>query len=140
QFPQVTSLIMPVGSGTTLLGISDTLLPTVKLIAAQPASNAPISSHFDSNFNPETVTITDALGVKMLPLKAQIIDLLTRRGGGVVVENNQTLLAAAWLKENALNASAETALCLAGLWKLRASQSDLLGSNPLILVTGCKRV
>jgi threonine synthase len=140
QYPQATSLIIPVGSGSTLLGISDTLLPTIKLIAAQPASSAPICSHFDSNFDPETFTVTDALSVKMLPLKSVIIDVLSSRGRGVVVQNDLTQQAVTWLKDNDLNASAETALCLAALWKLRANHSDLLGPNPLILATGCLRI
>jgi len=72
QLPNLTSIFIPVGSGTTLLGISLVLPENVKIFAVQPASNPTISSAFVTQYTKENDTITDALSVKYLPLKREI--------------------------------------------------------------------
>lgn len=133
QLPQITSLFIPVGSGTTLLGISQTL--KTKIFAIQPASHAPISSHFDTSFQPETDTITDALSVKLLPLKSRVISVVF---SGLVVQNQNVINAVGHLQKNNIITSPEGALALAGLFKAKLSKIDI-GDFPIVLLTGTKR-
>lgn len=133
QLPQITSIFIPVGSGTTLLGISKSLPLNVKLFAVQPAASCPIASFFDDDFQPEKETLTDSLGVKYLPLKKQVINAINdHQGSGIVIQNAE-------LKHhyNLTNFCPETALCLAGLFKAR--KNFQVGEYPVILVTGVRR-
>ena len=137
QLPQATSVFLPIGSGTTLLGIASKLPPTIKIFGVQPASSCPISSHFDHDYTPETETITNALSVKLLPNKQQIISLLKQRGGGIVVNNQSVTESWQELLNQQYLVSSETGLTLAGLKKLQKSIN--FGDYPLIIVTGTKR-
>jgi len=127
QLPQITSIFIPVGSGTTLLGLAHKLPSSVKVFAVQPASHCPIASFFDKNFISETETITDALSVKLLPLKNKILKTIKY---GIVVQNSAVI-------KYVDKFSPETALCLAGLEK--AKNLFEVGDYPVILVTGVKR-
>ncbi|MGI5841419.1 MAG: PLP-dependent lyase/thiolase [Patescibacteria group bacterium] len=139
QLPQVSSIFVPVGSGTTLLGISRTLPSKTKIFAVQPASHCPISSVFDSNYKPENITVTDALSVKSLPLKTQLISTIKKTGGqGIVVQNQQVIDALSYLNQNNILSSAEGALAYAGLQKALSQKIDI-GSYPVVLITGTKR-
>lgn len=126
QCPQITSLFVPVGSGTTLLGISQKLPPAVKIFAVQPASHCPIASHFDKNFTPETETVTDALSVKFIPLKSRVINACY---SGIVVQNQEI--------RHDLDTSPEGNLAYAGY--LKAKMSHDVGKFPVILLTGTNR-
>lgn len=138
QLPKISSLFVPVGSGTTLLGISQTLPPNVKIFAVQPASFSPIASHFDQSFISETSSLTDALGVKYLPLKKQLLGAINQsRGGGVVVQNEAVNHTQNFLIKNQIITSPEGALALAGYQKIAVTQN--LGAFPVILLTGAKR-
>jgi len=138
QLSEITSLFIPVGSGTTLLGISQGLPSNVKIYAVQPASFCPIASSFDQNFIPETDNLTDALGVKYLPLKNQVLLASNQSGGGGVVVQNQAILNAQdYLDKNQIITSLEGALTLAGYQKIANTQN--LGAFPVILLTGAKR-
>ncbi len=127
QLPQITSLFVPVGSGTTLLGISQKLPKSVKIYAVQPASYCPIASYFDNTFVPETTTVTDALGAKLLPLKNKILSTIT---GGIVVQNADVL-------SQTIDTSPEGNLAFAGY--LKAKKLFPVGDYPVILLTGTKR-
>jgi threonine dehydratase len=106
QLPQITSIFVPVGSGTTLLGISQALPSSVKIYAIQPASNCPLSKFFDSDFQPESENITDALSVKFLPLKSQIISAIKNSDGtGLIIQNSEILKAQELLKSNVVYSS-----------------------------------
>ncbi|HOZ80617.1 MAG TPA: PLP-dependent lyase/thiolase [Candidatus Woesebacteria bacterium] len=137
QLPQVTSIFLPIGSGTTLLGISKNLPKNIKLFGVQPASSCPICSYFDQDYTSEMKTITDALSVKLLPNKQKIISLLKNHGGGVVVNDSEVKSCYQELLDNQLFVSPEAGLALAGLKKV--SQSLNIGDYPLIIVTGIKR-
>ena len=126
QCPQISSIFIPVGSGTTLLGISKILPSSVKIFAVQPASHCPIASHFDNNFIPESQTKTDALSVKFLPLKNEVISACY---SGIVVQDDDI--------SNEINASAEANLAFAGYQKAKITHD--VGNFPVILVTGAKR-
>lgn len=136
QLPEITSLIIPVGSGTTLLGVAKKLPKNVKIFAAQSAANPTISSHFDSEYLPEEINITDSLTVKYLPLKKEIIAQIKQHHGSAAtlssLQINEQLNIVKQLK-----ASIETALSLAAIEKLKSTQD--LGDFPVILVTGTKR-
>jgi len=139
QLPQVSGIFIPVGSGTTLLGLSQTLPKTCKIFAVQPASRCPLASHFDQHFTPENDTITSSLSVRSLPLKNKVIATIKdSRGGGLVVQNQSVEDALLFLGQNQLNASPETALALAGFYKAQ-KQNLNPGQLPLILVTGTRR-
>jgi threonine dehydratase len=139
ELPQITSIFIPVGSGTTLLGISQRLNPSVKIYAVQPASNCPLSKFFDSDYQPETENITDALSAKYLPLKSQIISAIKNSGGtGLIIQNNEILEAQKILDLNEIKTSLEGALAFAGYKK--AIKNNLnIGNYPVVILTGCQR-
>lgn len=139
QLPQVSSIFIPVGSGTTLVGIASSLPSTVKIFAVQPASHAPISSFFDKNFTPETRSVTDALTVKLLPLKPKVITAITgSNGSGLVVQDKEVINAQKELIDGNIFTSPEGALALAGFQKAKQQGLDL-GQFPVILFTGANR-
>jgi len=136
QLPQITSLFIPVGSGTTLLGISKLLPNNVKIFAAQPASNPTICSVFTPDYTPETETITDALSVKYLPLKKEVIKAIQKhQGTGIIVSNQETIDCLAFVKQ--FSASAESALTLAAYYQ--AQKKYAVGDYPVILLSGTAR-
>lgn len=134
QLPQVTSIFVPVGSGTTLLGIAQSIPRNIKIFAVQSEFNPTITSHFDLRQFSPTVNLTDALTVKYLPLKNQILKIIT---SGITVANSDLIKSQHWLKEHNLNVSPETALTLAGA-QYAQTLFDI-GQFPLIIVTGAKR-
>jgi len=138
QLPQVSSIFIPVGSGTTLLGISQKIPNSIPIFAVQPASHCPISSLFDHDFVPETSTITDALGVKLLPLKNKVITAINSHlGQGIVVQNKQVVQSQNFLSSNNIFTSPEGALALAGFNKIKSQVN--IGNFPVIILTGAKR-
>lgn len=139
ELPQITSIFAPVGSGTTLLGISQALHPSIKIFAVQPASNCPLSKFFDSNYQPETENITDALSAKYLPLKSQLISVIQNSGGtGLVIQNSEILEAQKILKSKNIETSLEGALAFAGFQKAVKTNLDV-GNYPVIILTGSQR-
>lgn len=139
ELPQITSVFIPVGSGTTLLGISQKLSPSIKIFAVQPASNCPLSKSFDSNYQIETDNIIDAISVKYLPLKSQIITAIkTSKGSGLVVQNSDILAAQKILESQQIFTSLEGAMAFAGFKKAQSQNLDI-GNYPVIILTGCQR-
>lgn len=139
ELPKITSIFIPVGSGTTLLGISQALNPSVKIYAIQPASNCPLSKVFDQDYQPEIENITDAISVKYLPLKSQIIFAIKTSGGtGLVIQNENILEAKDLLKLHQTETSLEGALALAGLKKAIKNNLEI-GDYPVVILTGCQR-
>lgn len=139
QLPQITSIFVPVGSGTTLLGISQSLPSSVKIFAAQPAANCPISKFFDSKFTPESENITDAITVKAVPLKDDIIKTIKNsQGNAFTLQNQEIIDASNELKLNKIETSLEGALALAAFYKAKNQKIDF-GNYPVIILTGCQR-
>ncbi len=139
QLPQVTSIFIPVGSGTTLLGISQKIPKTTKLFAVQPANNPTISKHFDHDYLAETTSLTDSLSVKFLPLKQAVISAINKSGGGgLVITDSQIKKQLDYLESNNISTSPESAMALAGLVKARSTNIDV-GSHPLVIFTGTNR-
>ncbi len=139
QLPQITSIFIPVGSGTTLLGISEALSPNVKIFAVQSSNNCPIAKLFDTNFTPEEDSLTDAISVKVLPLKNQIINAIKNSNGSAfVIQNNEIESAQKELSKHNVITSPEGALALAGLHKAVLNNYDI-GSYPVVLLTGVRR-
>lgn len=141
QLPQITSIFIPVGSGATLIGLSQTLPKTCKIIACQSAANPTIAKFFDKNYSPEKENPCDALTVKTLPLKDQIIDTIKKsKGTALALQKQQIQDADNLLKKNKVNQlSLESSLALAGLFKAQSLDPNLVGDCPLILCTGIKR-
>lgn len=139
ELPNITSIFVPVGSGTTLLGISKSSNPSVKIYAVQPASNCPLSKVFNPNFTPETENITDAISAKYLPLKSQIVSAIKKsQGTGLIIQNKEILEAQEMLRSNQIETSLEGALAFAGVKK--AAKNNLkIGDYPVVILTGCKR-
>jgi threonine dehydratase len=138
QLPKITSIFIPVGSGTTLLGISQPLPPSVKIFAVQPASHCPIAAVFDPNFTPEKVTITDSLKAISLPLKRRVISAIKKSGGsGLVIQNSVAIKADNYFKHQGVITSPEGALAYAGWEKIKSDPT--VGNFPVILLTGVKR-
>jgi len=136
QLPQITSIFIPVGSGTTLLGIAKILPDNVKIFAVQPATNPTICSVFDPEYTEESETITDALSVKYLPLKKEIIKTIEKHGGtGIIVKNTDAINCLDFVKQ--FNTSSESALTLAAFYQ--AKDKYQIGDYPVILLTGTQR-
>lgn len=139
DLPQITSIFIPVGSGSTLLGVSQALNQSVKIFAVQPASNCPLSQYFDKNYEKETENITDAISVKYLPLKSQIISTIKNSGGtGLIVQNKNILEAQKELETNQIKTSLEGVMAFAGLKKAIDNKLEI-GNYPVVLLTGCQR-
>jgi len=139
QLPQVTSIFIPVGSGTTLLGISQKLPPSVKIFAVQSAANCPIAKIFDQNFLEENQLLTDALSAKFITKKDQIISQIKKfNGSGLVINNQDILEANKFLRSKNISTSLEGALALAGYFKTIKFNLNP-GDYPVILLTGAKR-
>jgi threonine dehydratase len=138
QLPKITSIFIPVGSGSTLLGISRVLPPNVKIFAIQPACHCPIAAIFDRDFTLETKTITDSLSAKLLPLKRKVFSAIKNSGGsGIVVQNSDVVKADRYFQKNKIITSPESALAYAGYQKAR--NIFPIGDCPVILFTGAKR-
>jgi threonine dehydratase len=136
ELPQITSIFIPVGSGTTLLGIGKVLPENVKIFAVQPASNPTICSSFDTHYTLESENITDSLSVKYLPLKKNIIEVIKKHNGsGIIVKNQDAINCLDFVKQ--FNTSSESALTLAGFFQ--AQKNLEVGDYPVILLTGTKR-
>jgi threonine dehydratase len=122
QLPQTTSIFIPVGSGTTLLGISQAL-PNVKIFAVKP----------------KETTLTDALTVKFQPLKNKVISAVKNSEGlELIIQDKDIISSQKFLEKNNIQTSNEGALALAGLNKAIYSNIDV-GQYPVVLLTGAKR-
>lgn len=136
--PNITSIFIPVSSGTTLLGISLKLPPTTKIFAVQPANNCPIASYFDTNYIPEKFSLTDSLTAKMIPLKHRLTSAIKKsNGSGLVIQNSAVIKSQQYLQSQNIITSPESALAYAGY--LKATKTFVVGSFPVILLTGTQR-
>lgn len=139
QLPQTTSIFIPIGSGTTLLGISQKLPPSVKVFGVQSVANCPVTKLFDNSFNPETRLITDALSAKFIPQKNQIINAIKQSNGSAFTIQNEAIISAdTYLKNQGIETSLEGSLAFAGYQKAIKNNFDI-GEFPVILLTGAKR-
>jgi threonine synthase len=139
QLPEISSIFIAVGSGTTLLGISQALHKKVKLFAIQSASNCPIAKIFDHDYVKEDNLITDAISVKSLPLKDQLLKTINESNGGAfVIENQYIYEAEDILLKNHINTSLEGAMVYAAYLKAIKKGIDV-GAYPVIVLTGAKR-
>lgn len=139
QLPQMSSIFIPIGSGTTLLGLSQALPTNVKIFGAQSVANCPISKLFDSDFTPENRLITDALSTKFLPQKNKIIDTIKKSHGfSFSIQNEAIISAAHFLTTNNIFTSIEGSLTLAAYQKA-IKNNYIVGNFPVILLTGAKR-
>lgn len=136
QLPPVTSIFVPTGSGTTLLGIAQTLPKNVKIFAAQSAYNPTLASAFNLDCQPEQTNLTDALTVKYLPLKQKLIKTLQQHSSSPIILSNQEITTAQKII-NSLPVSTESALALAAY--LQAKHDPSVGQYPVIICTGTKR-
>ncbi|MBU3935327.1 PLP-dependent lyase/thiolase [Patescibacteria group bacterium] len=138
QLPKISSIFIPIASGTTLLGLSQTLPSTCKIFAVQPASYCPLASVFDKNYRPETTTSTTSLSVRSLPLKTLVLAAIKKsHGSTLVVQEENVKRQQKHLEKNKIYTSAEGALALAGYQKAQKIFDP--GPFPLILLTGAKR-
>lgn len=139
QLPQTTSIFIPIGSGTTLLGISQKLPKNIKIFGAQSSANPTISKLFDSQFTPENRLITDALSVKFLPQKNKIIDVIKNsQGNCFTIQNEAIVYASSYLETKGIITSLEGALSFAAYQKAIKNNFEV-GEYPVILLTGAKR-
>ena len=139
QLPQITSIFVPIGSGTTLIGLSKKLSSHIPIFGCQSAANCPISKLFDSNFIPENRLITDALSVKFLPQKKILVDIIKKTNGFVfTLQNSAIIQSSHYLESKNITTSLEGALCLASYQKA-VKNNYPVGDFPVILLTGTKR-
>jgi threonine dehydratase len=139
QLPQITSIFVPVGSGTTLIGLSQKLPSHIPIFGCQSATNCPVGKLFDTDFVPENRLITDALSVKFLPQKNILIDTIKKTNGFIfVVQNNAIIQSSHYLETKNIITSLEGALCFASYQKA-VKNNYPVGDFPVILLTGAKR-
>jgi len=139
QIPQITSIFIPIGSGTTLLGISQKLPKTVKIFGAQSSANPTISKLFDNQFTPENRLITDALSVKFLPQKKEVINTIKNsQGNCFTLQNEAIIYASSYLESKGIVTSLEGALAFTAYQKAIKNKIEV-GEYPVILLTGAKR-
>lgn len=131
QLPQTTSIYLPVGSGATLVGIHQKLPQNVKIFAVQSAFNPTLTRLFDPK-PPETTNLTDALTVRSLPLKPQILKSINH---GFTINNQQIITTQKLLQSHHIFTSNEGALALAAFLQSQESGGDF----PVILLTGSPR-
>lgn len=123
QLPKITSIFIPVGSGTTLFGISQKLPSLVKIFSVKP----------------KTTDLTDALTVKFQPLKTQVTSAVKNSNGSELAIDNQKIISAQKiLEENKIFVSPESALALAGYLQAKKNKYEV-GDYPVIVLTGTKR-
>lgn len=138
QLPHVTSIFVPVGSGTTLLGIAQSVPESIKIYAAQPASNPTICRYFQSNYTPEPTSPTDSLTVKYLPLKSRVTESIkAHQGSGIIISAADCILAQNYLISQGFTTSAEGALAYAAYQQAKLSTN--VGDTPLVVFTGSPR-
>lgn len=139
QLPQVSSIFVPVGSGATFLGIRQALPQNIKIYAIQSAANPTLAKYFDKNYKPESTNLTDALTVKTLPLRQQLISSLKQTDSlALAIQNDDVSMAQKELSSQNITTSNEGALALAGLHKAQKMSLNI-GQNPLIILTGALR-
>lgn len=139
QLPQVSSIFVPIGSGTTLLGLSQKISTTIPIFGTQSAANCSISKLFDKNFIIENRLITDALSAKYLPQKKRIIETIkTHQGFIFTIQNQDIVTANHYLESKNITTSLEGSLCLAAYQKALKNNYPV-GRLPVILLTGAKR-
>ncbi len=139
QLPRVSSIFIPVGSGATFLGIRQVVSSNIQIFAVQSAANPTIAKYFDQNYKTESQNPTDALTVKTLPLRQQLISSLKQTNSlALAIQNNDILLAQKDLSSQQIITSNEGALALAGFYKAK-KMSLKIGPNPLIILTGTLR-
>jgi threonine synthase len=139
QLPKITSIFIPIGSGTTLLGIAQKLPKNVKIFGAQSSANPTISKFFDSKFSPEDRLITNALSVKFLPHKNDIIQAIKNSNGfSFTLQNREIVDADAFLQSKNISTSLEGALSFTAYQKALKNNYEV-GDYPVILLTGAKR-
>lgn len=139
QLPQTTSIFVPIGSGTTLIGISQKTPLNIPIFGAQSAANCSVSKLFDTDFKKEFRLITDALSAKFLPQKKLLIDSINKSNGFVfTIQNDAIVLASHYLESKNIITSLEGALSLAAYQKALKNNYPV-GDFPVILLTGSKR-
>ncbi len=139
QLPQTTSIFIPIGSGTTLIGISQKLSKTVKIFGAQSSANPTISKLFDDQFTPENRLITHALSAKFLPQKKAVIETIKdSQGYCFTIQNEAIIYAGSYLESQGIITSLESALAFAAYQKAIKNNFEI-GEYPVILLTGTKR-
>lgn len=139
QLPQITSIFIPIGSGTTLLGISSKLPPSIKIFGAQSAANCSVSKKFDQQYQPETRLITDALSAKFLPQKQKIVQTINESNGfSFTIQNKEIISTHQFLQSKNISTSLEGALAFSAYQKSIKNNFDI-GQFPVILLTGAQR-
>lgn len=139
QLPQTTSIFVPIGSGTTLIGISQKTPLNIPIFGAQSAANCSVSKLFDTDYKKEFRLITDALSAKFLPQKKLLIDSINKSKGFVfTIQNDAIVLASHYLESKNIITSLEGALSLAAYQKALKNNYPV-GDFPVILLTGSKR-
>ena len=139
QLPQVSSIFVPIGSGTTLVGLSQKIPKNIPIFGVQSAANCPIGKLYDKDFSPEVRLITDALSVKYLPQKKKLIEVINSHQGFVfTIQNQAIIIANHYFESKNITTSLEGSLCLSA-YKKALENNYPVGKFPVILLTGSKR-
>jgi threonine synthase len=97
---KVTDIIVPVSSGSLILGICNSFIKNdwrlPRLWAVQPVENSylagSVKTFVDPKYSGETSSLADALVVKNPPRMQQVIKCIKNSGGGVVLVGNMGII------------------------------------------------
>ncbi len=144
QAPEVTSVVIPVGAGTLLLGVYDGYRRLIasgrakrmpRLFAVQADAFAPLAA--GSSWVGGSTTMAEGVRVGNPPRRAQVLEALASTGGAVLTASEAEIFDA-WqsLARSGFYVEPTSALALAGITAARA-RGILDGSErPVMLLTG----
>ena len=112
------AIFIPVSSGTTLYGISQSLSSDCQIHLVQTSKINTISKFYDNDFIKEDYSLCDSIVARVTERKKKVIDVIKKsRGWGWTIENKYIKKAQDQLIKNDILTSPEGALTVAGLKK-----------------------
>lgn len=141
---KIDAVFLPISSGATLVGVGRAFRTLVdqgfmatspQIHAVQTEAVHPVGEEFDSDFRPKARSVAEAICAKETARGEEVLSLIKESGGsGWVIGDKEILAASSWLESKDLTCSFEGALALAGLWKARRNNWQVLA--PLVVLTG----
>jgi threonine synthase len=132
------SIFIPCSSGTLFTGIAEgfaKLETKVRLIALQTSEVNAIAKTYDKNFTSEQTSIAEAIVDRVAHRKTEIQKIIKDTDGtAFVLQNSEIEYAQKLLKKNGIITSNESAMCIAGIIKAKAT--GLIIERPVCILTG----
>ncbi len=131
------AIFIPVSSGTTLYGISQSLSTKCQIHLVQTSKINTISKFYDNDFIREDNSLCDSIVARVTERKKKVIDAIKKsRGWGWTIQNKDIKEAQDQLIKNDILTSPEGALTVAGLKK--AVRKGYKFNRVVLLFTGSR--